>query len=225
MVLLSRSAWTVSLSRLRSRVGRARSSRIGTWMTEAPAASHSRAVFTSLFSVTGSPGCCSLSASAPVGATVMSVVPDPTGGLGAGAAVGLGAGLGVLLGVFLGVIRGRIHPRASRSPARQPSERHRRWRDRRVAARAWPGRARRRDALGHPADGGSPGAQGLPSSNPGRRAVGGGCGGSAARDQPVYAVRGHQQGTPPVLAGGRAGAGGRAAGRGVRGRAARACRL
>src|SRR5271165_3475212 len=46
-------------------------------MTAAPAASHSLAVTTSSFSVTGRAGTADLSASAPVGATVISVVVLP----------------------------------------------------------------------------------------------------------------------------------------------------
>src|SRR5579859_1508707 len=70
----SRSAATVSVSRPRSRVGRAVRSLIWTWTTAAPAASHSLAVATSSSRVTGRAGTCALSASAPVGATVMSVL-------------------------------------------------------------------------------------------------------------------------------------------------------
>jgi hypothetical protein len=68
----SRSAWTVSVSLPRSRVGRAFSSLICTWMTAAPATLHVFAVVTSSSSVTGSAGTDALSDSAPVGATVMS---------------------------------------------------------------------------------------------------------------------------------------------------------
>src|ERR1700730_774032 len=73
----SRSATTVSASLLPSSVGRAASSLMWTWMTAAPAASHSLAVTTSSFRVTGRAGTLDLSASAPVGATVISVVVLP----------------------------------------------------------------------------------------------------------------------------------------------------
>src|ERR1700730_6212614 len=69
----SRSAVTVSASRATSSVGRAASSLMCTWTTAAPAASHSLAVTTSSFRVTGRAGAADLSASAPVGATVMRV--------------------------------------------------------------------------------------------------------------------------------------------------------
>src|SRR6202034_4353643 len=69
----SRSAATVSASLPRSSVGRAASSLMCTWMTAAPAASHSLAVVTSSSRVTGSAGTTALSASAPVGATVIRV--------------------------------------------------------------------------------------------------------------------------------------------------------
>src|SRR6266567_6778907 len=70
----SRSAATVSASLLPSSVGRAASSLMCTWMTAAPAASHSLAVTTSSPRVTGRAGAADLSASAPVGATVIRVV-------------------------------------------------------------------------------------------------------------------------------------------------------
>src|SRR5271169_4523570 len=73
----SRNAATVSASLLPSSVGRAASSLMWTWMTAAPAASHSLAVTTSSFRVTGSAGAADLSASAPVGATVIRVVVLP----------------------------------------------------------------------------------------------------------------------------------------------------
>src|SRR5262252_5903423 len=69
----SRSAATVSLSRERSRVGRASASLICTWTTAAPAAWHSFAVVTSSSRVTGSAGTADFSDSAPVGATVIRV--------------------------------------------------------------------------------------------------------------------------------------------------------
>src|SRR6266700_641539 len=73
----SRSAATVSASLLPSSVGRAASSLMCTWMTAAPAASHSLAVTTSSPRVTGRAGAADLSASAPVGATVIRVVLPP----------------------------------------------------------------------------------------------------------------------------------------------------
>src|SRR3989442_4530534 len=73
----SRSAATVSASLRMSSVGRAASSLMCTWMTAAPAAWHSLAVTTSSLTVTGRPGTADLSASAPVGATVIRVVVLP----------------------------------------------------------------------------------------------------------------------------------------------------
>src|SRR6185312_13305966 len=70
----SRSAATVSASLPTSSVGRAVSSLMCTWMTAAPAASHSLAVTTSSARVTGRAGVTALSASAPVGATVIRVL-------------------------------------------------------------------------------------------------------------------------------------------------------
>src|SRR5215472_13374847 len=70
----SRSAATVSASLPTSRVGWAASSLMCTWMTAAPAASHSLAVSTSSARVTGRAGTADLSASAPVGATVIRVL-------------------------------------------------------------------------------------------------------------------------------------------------------
>src|SRR6476659_10103970 len=67
-------AATGTASRLTSRVGRASSSLMCTWTTAAPAASHSLAVTTSSARVTGRAGTAALSASAPVGATVIRVL-------------------------------------------------------------------------------------------------------------------------------------------------------
>src|SRR6266536_4714283 len=69
----SRSAATVSASLPTSSVGRAASSLMCTWMTAAPAASHSLAVTSNSARVTGRAGAAALSASAPVGATVIRV--------------------------------------------------------------------------------------------------------------------------------------------------------
>ena len=64
---------TVARSRPGSSVGSAASSRMCTWMIEAPSASHSLAVDTSSSRVTGSGGTAALLLSAPVGATVITV--------------------------------------------------------------------------------------------------------------------------------------------------------
>ncbi|GAA4262804.1 hypothetical protein GCM10022255_101610 [Dactylosporangium darangshiense] len=70
----ARSAATASVSRPRSSVGSAASSRRWTWITLAPTASQSRAVLTNSSSVTGSAGTSDLRDSAPAGATVINVV-------------------------------------------------------------------------------------------------------------------------------------------------------
>ena len=72
------SAWTVSVRRVRSRLGRWSSSRMCTWIIAAPAASHSRAVVTSSSRVVGSWGQSALVVSAPVGATVTRRASDGT---------------------------------------------------------------------------------------------------------------------------------------------------
>src|SRR5271165_123909 len=69
----ARSASTVSVSLPGSKVGRAASSLMCTWITAAPASRHSFAVVTSSSSVTGRAGTADFSDSAPVGATVISV--------------------------------------------------------------------------------------------------------------------------------------------------------
>src|SRR5579862_1881439 len=109
----ARSAATVSARRAGSSVGRASSSLMCTWMTAAPAASHSLAVSTSSFSVTGSAGTADLPASAPVGATVIRVLLAamaarlPLGRLARGEGQ-VGAGEGERLGqVRLPVLLGR----------------------------------------------------------------------------------------------------------------------